>query len=37
MNILLEDFNAKWGERAFTNQQSRMRVYMEVVMIMRLG
>jgi len=36
MEILSGDFNAKWGERIFSNQQLRMRVCIMVVMIMVL-
>jgi hypothetical protein len=36
MQSLLGDFNAKWGERVFSNQQLGMRVYIRVVMIMVL-
>jgi hypothetical protein len=36
MKILLCDFNAKVGERIFSNQQLGMRVYIRIVMIMVL-
>ena len=32
--ILLGDFNAKVGERIFSNRQLGMRVYISIVMIM---
>ena len=36
MKILLGDFNAKVGERIFSNRQLGMRVYIRIVMIMVL-
>ena len=36
IKILLGDFNAKWGERIFSNRQLEMRVYIRIVMIMVL-
>ena len=36
MKILLRDFSAKMGERTFSNQQLRMRVYIRIVMIIML-
>ena len=36
MKILLGDFNAKMGERIFSNRQLGMRVYIRIVMIMEL-
>ena len=34
MKILIGDFNAKWGERIFSNRQLGMIVYISIVMIM---
>ena len=34
MKILLGDFNAKVGERIFSNRQLGMRVYISIVIIM---
>jgi len=36
MKILLGDFNAKWGERVFSNQNLDRRVSIRIVMIMEL-
>ena len=36
MKILLGDFNAKVGERRFSNRQLGMRVYISIVTIMVL-
>jgi hypothetical protein len=36
MKILFGDFNAKVGEKIFSNQQSGMTVYIRIVMIMVL-
>jgi hypothetical protein len=36
MKILLGDFNTKLGGRILSNQQSEMRVYMRILMIMVL-
>jgi len=36
MKILFGDFNAKVGERIFSNRQLGMRVYIRIVMIMEL-
>jgi hypothetical protein len=36
MKILLGDFNAKWGERIFSDRQLGMVVYIRIVMIMGL-
>ena len=36
MKIVLGGFNAKFGERIFSNQQLEMRVYIRIVMIMVL-
>ena len=36
MKILLGDFNAKGGERIFSNRQLERRIYIRIVMIMVL-
>jgi hypothetical protein len=36
MKIVLGGFNAKFGERIFSNQQFRMRVYIRILMIVVL-
>jgi hypothetical protein len=36
MTILLGDFNAKLGDRIFSNRHLGMRVYIRIVMIMAL-